>query len=151
MTLGDAIKEVNCALAHCYAQAESLSTEDQEKAKACLRDRLQAVAERLREVTSMSTFWYKVVYSSISKVEVVKETPKTLEIITTWGGKSRTERVYKSGYNMYFPTWKDARDYILKKAEDRVFAYEQNLRMAREGLLKVQSIPEVEPNDGKKD
>ena len=93
----------------------------------------------------MSTWYRPCAYDmTIDMVSVVKETAKCLEI----EGRCRTSRVLKdSGYARYFPTYGEARAYLVGNAEKDVKRAEVALPRARNRLAIVNKIPESPPEE----
>lgn len=63
---------------------------------------------------------YRTNYSKdkIEKVEIVRETPKMVVVVSHVGGERREAK--QSDWACYFDTWAEARDYLLDAARKRV-------------------------------
>ena len=74
----------------------------------------------------------------IEKVEVIRETAKSVYTVNSSGGKQRERREAKtSRYSTYFDTWGEARDYLLKAAKQNINHHHTKLK---EGEMLLQEV-----------
>lgn len=82
----------------------------------------------------------------IEKVKAIKLTAKTLIYeATDWRGEAhkQTERLHAS-FHAFFPSWEEARDWLLRKAENDLESARLQLQRAQG---KVGNIKGLKPND----
>lgn len=87
-----------------------------------------------------TTTWYKVSDSSvvIESIEMIKETDKMLVYEHIWMGKRSEKRAYKKGeFTNYFPSEKEAADYMTKTRIDRIKELKKKVQRLRDEIIEI--------------
>lgn len=91
----------------------------------------------------MSTRWYKVgnYNSTITPVEVTKETPSTVTIYSEfWKREQRSAK--HSGYENYFPTFEEARAFLIKKRNEKILYMTKDIARLEEEIVIITGLEE---------
>jgi hypothetical protein len=95
------------------------------------------------------TTWYRVTRWSkdIEPIEVVKETEKTLTIVTMWFDKKINRVCRKDGSNEgYFRTWQDALSELIRYQEANIKHHTDELARATSEWNRLKRLPELREN-----
>jgi hypothetical protein len=90
--------------------------------------------------TKQTTTWYMARWERIHEVQVVKKLPKSLVILHRQfylNGRDKVveKTVRDSSYEKYFPTYDEAKNYILDGMKAKIKSLEEELEHARNELL----------------
>lgn len=87
----------------------------------------------------ISKFDYK-----IKKIEIEKETEKTIWIKDKWnsGNNSLTQCRKDSEWNKYFDTFQDAKNYLIDKCENKIKSLNEKINKENENLKTLIKLTE---------
>lgn len=94
-----------------------------------------------------TTTWYRVSSfgNSITPIDVIKETEKTLviKIERAFIGQKELRVQKHSTFDKYFETWQEAHEHKLRMAENEVNAYQARLDRARRELAEIKAMKPI--------
>jgi len=84
----------------------------------------------------------------IRAVEVIRETDEYLILPDPWRDGKTSRRRKKGAADMFFPSWAEARAYLVEQARNGVERQRENLARAERKREEIEAIPEQEEDRG---
>lgn len=86
------------------------------------------------------SWWLSRIYPTIEKVQIERETEKSIWIVRT--GIESDRCIKSSSSRSYHDTWKEAHDKLMKIGNNSVEIAERNLRIRQDELKQVKEMEE---------
>lgn len=90
----------------------------------------------------MKTMWHAFAWFKplITRVQVSRETPKTVTVVSDGGGRRPRVRKRQTDTGGYFDTWEDAWNFLMTHAGKEVGAARRNLELANSRLGNIKGM-----------